>query len=126
MPGGLVTCQRVDITRRHRPARAANRSVSRKLRKVPPGNRGLRLSQLYGGNLVKVHYSRGVGGDELVGNLVTAVDEAVLARLRDAIATEDVDEEEQLKGVLRMLGEEIPEQNQLHLLLTSESSEKPQ
>jgi len=43
------------------------------------------------------------------------MDEAVLARLRDAIAAEDVDEEEQLKGVLRMLGEEIPEQNQLHL-----------
>jgi hypothetical protein len=33
----------------HRPARAANRSVSRKLRQVPPGNRELRLSQLYGG-----------------------------------------------------------------------------
>ena len=47
-------------------------------------------------------------------NPVTAVDEAVLARLRDAIAAEDV-EEEQLKGVLRMLGEEIREQNQLHL-----------
>jgi hypothetical protein len=43
------------------------------------------------------------------------MDEAVLARLRDAIAAEDVDEEEQLKGVLRMLGEEILEQNQLHL-----------
>jgi len=50
-----------------------------------------------------------------VGNPVTAVDEAVLARLRDAIAVEDVDEEEQLKGVLRMLGEETREQNQLHL-----------
>jgi hypothetical protein len=54
-------------------------------------------------------------GMELVGNPVSAMDEAVLARLRDAIAAEDVDEEEQLKGVLRMLGEEIPEQNQLHL-----------
>jgi len=43
------------------------------------------------------------------------MDEAVLARLRDAIGAEDVDEEEQLKGVLRMLGEEVPEQNQLHL-----------
>jgi hypothetical protein len=42
------------------------------------------------------------------------MDEAVLARLRDAIAAEDVDEE-QLKGVLRMLGAEIPKQNQLHL-----------
>lgn len=64
---------------------------------------------------MKVHYSRGGGGAELVGSPVTAVDEAVLARLRDAIAAQDVDEEEQLKGVLRMLGEEIPEQNQLHL-----------
>ncbi len=53
--------------------------------------------------------------DELVGNPVIATDEAVLARLRDAIAAEDVDGEEQLKGVLRMLGEEILEQNQLHL-----------
>jgi hypothetical protein len=52
---------------------------------------------------------------ELVENPVTAMDESVLARLRDAIAAEDVDEEEQLKGMLRMLGEEIPEQNQLHL-----------
>ncbi|MFN2471677.1 MAG: hypothetical protein ABR583_11965 [Gaiellaceae bacterium] len=50
-----------------------------------------------------------------MGNPVTAVGEAVLARLRDAIAAEGVDEEAQLKGVLRMLGEEIPEQNQLHL-----------
>jgi hypothetical protein len=66
-------------------------------------------------DLVKVNYSRGGDGDELVGNAGTAVDETVLARLRDAIAARDVDEEEQLKGVLRMLGEEIPEQNQLHL-----------
>lgn len=89
--------------------------MSRKLRQVPLGNRGLRLCQLYGGNLVKVQYSRGGGGDEVVENPFTAVDEAVLARLRDAIAAQDVDEEEQLKGVLRMLGKEIPEQNQLHL-----------
>jgi hypothetical protein len=61
---------------------------------------------------VKVQYSR---RDELSGNPVTAVDEAILARLRNAIVAQDVDEEEQLKGVLRMLGEEIPEQNQLHL-----------
>jgi hypothetical protein len=49
---------------------------------------------------------REVNGDELVetfvGNPVRAVDEAALGRLRDAIAAEDV-EEEQLKGVLRML-----------------------
>jgi hypothetical protein len=43
----------------------------------------------------------------LVRNPLKAVDEAALGRLRDAIATEDVDEEEQLKGVLRMLGAEI-------------------
>jgi hypothetical protein len=42
------------------------------------------------------------------------VDE-VRRRLRNAIAAGNVDEEEQLKGVLRMLGEEIPEQNQLLL-----------
>jgi hypothetical protein len=50
-----------------------------------------------------------------VKNPVTPLDEAVRARLRDAIAVEDVDEEQQLKGVLRMLGEDIPEQSQLHL-----------
>jgi len=61
---------------------------------------------------------REVNGDELVetfvGNPVRAVDEAALGRLRDAIAAEDV-EEEQLKGVLRMLGEEIPAERQLPL-----------
>jgi hypothetical protein len=50
-----------------------------------------------------------------VGNPGKAVDETVLARLRHAIAAEDVDEEQHLKGVLRMLGHEIPEQNQLDL-----------
>jgi len=61
---------------------------------------------------------REVDGDELVetfvGNPVRAVDEAALGRLRAAIAAEDV-EEEQLKGVLRMLGEEIPAERQLPL-----------
>jgi len=52
--------------------------------------------------------------EALVGNPVRAVDEVVLGRLRDAIAAEDVDEE-QLKGVLRMLGEEIPDEHQLPL-----------
>jgi hypothetical protein len=56
----------------------------------------------------------GNDGDELVGNSAAAVEEVRL-RLRDAIAASDVDEEEQLNGVLRMLGEEIPEQNQLPL-----------
>ena len=50
-----------------------------------------------------------------MGNPLRAVDEAALGRLRDAIATEDVDEEEQLKGVLRMLGAEIPDETQLPL-----------
>ena len=43
-----------------------------------------------------------------------AVDKVRL-RLRDAIDPGNADEEEQLNGVLRMLGEEIPEQNQLLL-----------
>jgi hypothetical protein len=51
----------------------------------------------------------------LVRNPLKAVDEAALGRLRDAIAAEDVDEEEQLKGVLRMLGAEIPDETQLPL-----------
>jgi hypothetical protein len=56
----------------------------------------------------------GRDGDELVENAAAAVDKVRL-RLRDAIAASDVDEDEQLNGVLRMLGEEIPEQNQLPL-----------
>jgi len=52
----------------------------------------------------------------VVGNTLRAVDEAaLLGRLRDAITAEDVDEEEQLKGVLRMLGAEIPDGTQLPL-----------
>jgi len=50
-----------------------------------------------------------------VGNPLRAVDEAALGRLRNAIAAEDVGEEEQLKGVLRMLGAEIPDETQLPL-----------
>jgi hypothetical protein len=40
-----------------------------------------------------------------------------LARLRRAIGTEpqDLGEQEQLNGVLRMLGAEIPDENQLPL-----------
>lgn len=38
-----------------------------------------------------------------------AVNELALRRLRRAIAAEDGDEEEQLNGVLRMLGAEIPD-----------------
>jgi len=44
----------------------------------------------------------------VVGNPLRAVDEAALGRLREAIADEDVDEE-QLQGVLRMLGAESPD-----------------
>jgi hypothetical protein len=43
------------------------------------------------------------------------VNELALRRLRHAIAAEDDDEEEQLIGVLRMLGTEIPDKNQLPL-----------
>jgi hypothetical protein len=50
----------------------------------------------------------------VVENPLRAVDKAALGRLRDAIADADVDEE-QLKGVLRMLGAEIPDETQLPL-----------
>jgi hypothetical protein len=50
-----------------------------------------------------------------VENSVQPADEAALARLRHAIAVEDGDEEEQLNGVLRMLGAEVPDKNQLSL-----------
>jgi len=43
------------------------------------------------------------------------VDEAVVGRLRDAIAAEDDDEKEQLNGVLRMLGAETLDRDQLPL-----------
>ena len=49
-------------------------------------------------------------------NSAQAVDEAALARLRLAIAVEDGDvEEQQLHGVLRMLGAEVPEGKQITL-----------
>jgi len=43
------------------------------------------------------------------------VNELALRRLRHAIAAEDGDEEEQLIGVLRMLGAEITDKHQLAL-----------
>ena len=46
---------------------------------------------------------------------VRAVDEAVLRRLRLAIDPEAGNEEEQLNGVLRMLGAETPDKSQLPL-----------
>jgi hypothetical protein len=57
-----------------------------------------------------------------VDNSVQAVNELALRRLRRAIAAEDADEEEQLDGVLRMLGveipdKEIPDKNQLPLFV---------
>ena len=50
-----------------------------------------------------------------MGDSVEAVDEAVIARLRHAIAVEEEDDEKQLNGVLRMLGAEIPDNKQLPL-----------
>jgi hypothetical protein len=50
-----------------------------------------------------------------VDDSVEAVDEAVIARLRHAIAVEEQDDENQLNGVLRMLGAEIPDKKQLPL-----------
>jgi hypothetical protein len=46
-----------------------------------------------------------------VDDSVEAVDEAVIARLRHAIAVEEEDDEKQLNAVLRMLGAAIPDSN---------------
>ncbi len=52
-------------------------------------------------------------------NSAPTVDEAALGRLRLAIAVEDGDEEEQqLHGVLRMLGAEVPVAKQIALFGT--------
>jgi hypothetical protein len=59
-----------------------------------------------------------------VENSVQSVDEAVLARLRRAIA-EDGDEEDQLNGVLRMLGAESPDKNQLPLFGKAPGGQAP-
>ena len=50
-----------------------------------------------------------------VDDSVVAVDEAVIARLRHAIAVEEEDDEKQLNGVLRMLGATIADNTQLRL-----------
>jgi hypothetical protein len=50
-----------------------------------------------------------------VNDSVEAVDEAVIARLRRAIAVDEEDDEKQLNGVLRMLGAEVPNSKQLPL-----------
>jgi hypothetical protein len=50
------------------------------------------------------------------------VDEAVRDRLRNAIAAEDGGKE-QLSGVLRMLGAEIPEENPILLFGTAPAAD---
>ena len=52
------------------------------------------------------------------------MDQAVLVRLRHAIATEDGDDE-QLKGVLRMLGAEIDDKKQLALFGKAPDGQAP-
>ena len=46
-------------------------------------------------------------------NSVEAVDDALIARLRQAIAVEEEDDHEQLNAVLRMLGAETPDKSPL-------------
>jgi hypothetical protein len=64
-----------------------------------------------------------------LGNLVLSpvktADEAVLGRLRNAIIVEDGDEEEQLKGVLRMLGVEITDEDQIPLFGKAPAGQPP-
>jgi hypothetical protein len=63
--------------------------------------------------------------DEPVENLVgKPVDEAARGRLRHAIVAEDGDEE-QLNGVLRMLGAETLDENQLPLFVKARASHHP-
>ena len=54
-----------------------------------------------------------------------AVDEAVLDRLRLAIGVEAGGEEEQLNGVLRMLGAKIPDRNQISLFAKAPAGQAP-
>jgi hypothetical protein len=61
----------------------------------------------------------------LVGGLFKPVDETTLGRLRQAIAVEDGDEEEQLNGVLRMLRVEIPDETQIPLFGTAPAGQAP-
>jgi hypothetical protein len=56
------------------------------------------------------------------------MDKSAIGRLRQAIAAGDGDEEEQeqqLNGVLRMLGAEIPDKNQLHLFGKPPAGQEP-
>jgi hypothetical protein len=60
-----------------------------------------------------------------VDNSFQPVNELAVRRLRHAIAAEAEDEEEQLNGVLRMLGAEIPNKDQLHLFVRKAPARKP-
>jgi hypothetical protein len=62
---------------------------------------------------------------KLLENSVQALDEAVLSRLRHAIVAPAGGEEEQLNGVLRMLGTEIPDKNQLPLFGKPPAGQEP-
>jgi hypothetical protein len=65
--------------------------------------------------------------DKSVGNPVgnsVQPDEAARGRLRHAIVAEDGDEE-QLDGVLRMLGAEAPDENQLPLFGKARAGNHP-
>jgi hypothetical protein len=66
-----------------------------------------------------------VGSVDLAGNSVRALDEAVLSRLRHAIAAQAGGEEEQLNGVLRMLGAKIPAANQVPLFGKAAAGQAP-
>jgi hypothetical protein len=63
---------------------------------------------------------------KLLENSVQALDEAVLSRLRHAIvAPAGGEEEQQLNGVLRMLGAETPDKNQLPLFGKPAAGQEP-
>jgi hypothetical protein len=59
------------------------------------------------------------------GNSVRALDEAVVSRLRQAIGAQAGGEEEQLNGVLRMLGAEIPAATQVPLFGQGPAGQAP-
>jgi hypothetical protein len=64
--------------------------------------------------------------ENVVDSSVQPVNELALRRLRRAIAAEDEEEEEeQLIGVLRMLGAEIPDKNQLPLFGKAPAGQAP-
>jgi hypothetical protein len=87
--------------------------TSRKLRQVAVGNESRPRPRLYGGLV------------DPAGNSVQALDEAVLSRLRRAITAEAGGAEEQLNGVLRMLGAEIPAATQVPLFGQGPAGQAP-